>query len=112
MTSIETYQERIATIKASVEALKGDKPLTINNLPGRAPLVVYEWDDFDFPLGTVIAGDGDRVYLRVPHGATYWVTSSRAEAEPGCFGLGELYDHLRKQAAVGEQFRIVHQPRS
>ena len=109
MTSIETYQERIATIKASIEALKGDKPLIINNLPGRAHLVVNEWDDFDFPDGTVIAGDGDHVCLRVPHGATYWVTSSRTD-ETVHFGLGELYGHLRKQAAVGEQFRIVYQP--
>ena len=109
MTSIETYQERIATIKASVEALKGDKPLIINNLPGRAHLVVNEWDDFDFPDGTVIAGDGDHVYLRVPHGGTYWVTSNRTN-ETVHFGLGELYNHLREQAAVGEQFRIVYQP--
>lgn len=110
MTSIETYQERITTIKASVEALKGDKPLIINNLPGRAHLVVNEWDDFDFPDGTVIAGDGDHVYLRVPHGFTFWVMSSRADIEMVRFGLGKLYNHLRERAAAGEQFRIVYQP--
>lgn len=110
MTSIETYQEQIATIKASIETLKNDGPLIIKNLPGRAALVVHEWDDYDFPVGTVIAGDGDRAFLRVPHGSTFWVSSSRVVSEPDQFGRGELYDRLREHAAAGKQFRIVHQP--
>lgn len=110
MTSIETYQEQIDTVKANIDALKGDKPLTIHNLPGRAALTVHEWDDFDFPDGTVIAGNGDHAYLRVPHGRTYWVSSSSGVTDPRGYGHGELYFHLRERAAAGEQFRIVHQP--
>ena len=111
MASIETYQTRINTLKTSIETLKeGDKTLTIQNLPGRADLVVSDWDDYDFPVGTVIAGNYDHVYLRVPHGATYWVSSARAAWEPERCGRGELYDHLRERAADGEQFRIVYQP--
>lgn len=111
MASIETYRTRIDALKTSVETLKeGDKTLTIQNLPGRAPLRVREWDDFDFPSGTVIAGDGSHVYMRVPHGATYWASSSCFTMEPRGYGCGELYDHLRERAAAGEQFRIVYQP--
>lgn len=110
MASIETYNKRIDALKTSIETLKGgDKTLTIQNLPGMEPLVVRDWDDFDFPVGTVIAGDGAHAYMRVPHGATFWVMSSRTD-ETVYFGPGELYDHLREQAAAGEQFRIVHQP--
>lgn len=110
MTSIETYQEQIATVKASIDALKDGGPLTIHNLPGRAAIVVRDWDDFDFPDGTVIAGDEARVYLRVPHGATYWVSSSPIYTEARSYGHGDLYGHLRERAAAGEQFRIVHWP--
>lgn len=111
MASIETYRTRIGALKGSIETLKeADKTLTIQNLPGRAPLRVHEWDDCDFPVGTVIAGGGDRVYLRVPHGATYWVSSVRYVREPDIYGRGELYDRLRERAAAGEQFRIVYQP--
>lgn len=110
MTSIETYQERIAAIKASVETLKNGGPLTIHNLPGRADIVVRNWDDFDFPNGAVIAGDEARVYMRVPHGATYWVSSSPIYTEARSYGCGDLYDHLCERASAGEQFRIVHWP--
>lgn len=111
MTSIETYNERISALRASIEALKeGDKTITIQNLPGRAPLVVREWDDFDFPAGTVIVGDCPHVYLRVSHGATYWTSFSPVAGEPRGYGHGELYAHLRERAAAGEQFRIVYQP--
>lgn len=110
MTSIETYQKQINTLKTSIETLKSDKTLTIQNLPGRAPIVVRNWDDYDFPAGTVIAGNEDHVYLRVPHRDTYWVSSTRDIYEPDSYGRGELYDHLRERAAAGEQFRIVYQP--
>ena len=111
MTSIETYCEHIDALKGRIETLKeGDKTLTINNLPGRAPLVVREWDDHDFPLGTVIAGSGTRVYLRVPHGDTYWVSSACDITEPDCYGREELYNHLCKRAAAGERFGVVYQP--
>nr|DAX70374.1 MAG TPA: arginine repressor [Caudoviricetes sp.] len=111
MAKIETYHTRIDALKTSIETLKeGDRTLTIQNLPGRAPIVVHEWDDFNFLVGTIIAGDADHVYLRVPHGATYWVSSSRDITEPRQLGRNELYNHLRELAAAGEQFRIVHQP--
>nr|DAS47746.1 MAG TPA: hypothetical protein [Caudoviricetes sp.] len=111
MASIERYRTRIDALKTSVETLKeGDKTLTIQNLPGRAPIVVHDWDDLAFPLGTVIAGSGDHVYLRVPHGNIYWASSGCDIGEPTGHCLNELYNHLRKRAAAGEQFRIVHQP--
>lgn len=111
MASIEAYRTRIDALKTSIETLKeGDKTLTIQNLPGRAPLVVRDWNDFNFPAGTVIAGNGDHVYLRVPHSATYWVSSSRDIDESEHYGRGELHDRLCEWAAAGEQFRIVYQP--
>ena len=111
MTNIETYRTRIDALKTSIETLKeGDRTLTIQNLPGRAPLVVHEWDDYNFLVGTVITGDADHVYLRVPHGGTFWVSSSRDITKPQRLGRNELYNHLRELAAAGEQFRSVHQP--
>lgn len=111
MASIETYQARIKALKTSIETLKeGDKTLIIQNLPGRASLRVHEWADYDFPVGTVIAGNEDHVYLRVPHGDTYWVSSTRNITESDDYGCGELYGRLRERAAAGEQFRIVYQP--
>ena len=110
MASIETYQTRISTLKTSIETLKRGGPLIIQNLPGRAPLRVHEWADYDFPVGTVIAGNEDHVYLRVPHGDTYWVSSTRNITESDDYGCGELYGRLRERAAAGEQFRIVYQP--
>lgn len=111
MASIETYRTRIDALKTSIETLKeGDKTLTIQNLPGRAPLVVRDWNDFNFPAGTVIAGNGDHVYLRVPHGNIYWVSSGCDIGEPIRCRHNEFYNHLRELAARGEQFRIVYQP--
>nr|DAS73470.1 MAG TPA: hypothetical protein [Caudoviricetes sp.] len=110
MASIETYRTRIDALKTSIETLKSGGPLIIQNLPGRAPLVVHEWDDYNFPLGTVITGDADHVYLRVPHGGTFWVSSIRDVTKPRRLGRNELYNHLRELAAAGEQFRIVHWP--
>ena len=111
MAKIETYHTRIDALKTSIETLKeSDRTLTLHNLPGRAAIVVRDWDDFDFPDGTVSAGDEARVYLRVPHGATYWVSSSPIYTEARSYGHGDLYDHLCERAAAGEQFRIVHWP--
>lgn len=110
MASIETYRTRIDALKTSVETLKSGGPLIIQNLPGRAPLVVCDWDDRNFPVGTVIAGNEDHVYLRVPHGNIYWASSGCDIGEPIRCRHNELYNHLRELAARGEQFRIVHQP--
>lgn len=111
MASIETYRTRIDALKTSVETLKGGGPLIIKNLPGRAPLAVGFWDDLDLPVGTVIAGDREHVYLRVPHGDTYWTSSSLDIKEPDGYDREQFYNFLRKNAAEGEQFRIAHWPR-
>lgn len=111
MASIETYQTRINTLKTSIETLKeGDRTLTIQNLPGRANLVVNNKSDLLLPFGTVIAGDGEHVYLRAPRGSIYWSSAHTSLGEPDGYSLERFYDFLREQAAAGEQFRIVHQP--
>lgn len=110
MASIQTYQTRINTLKTSIETLKGYRPLIIQNLPGRAPLRVHEWGDLNLPYGTVIAGDGEHVYLRVPHGSIYWSSACTDFGEPDGYSLEQFLDHLRECAARGEQFRIVYQP--
>lgn len=110
MTSIEIYRERISTLKTSIEDLKGDRPLIIRNLPGRADLVVRNHTDLHLPFGTVIAGDEDHVYLRVPYGRFYWAASGCDDYEPDGYTLERFLAHLREQTAEGEQFRIVYQP--
>lgn len=110
MTSLETYQERINTLKTSIETLKGSRPLTIRNLPGRGSLVVRNTSDLNLPFGTVIAGDGERVYLRAPHGPVHWTSSDSAYDEPDGYSLEQFHDRLRELAADGEQFRIAYQP--
>lgn len=111
MTSIETYHARIDALKTKIETCKeGDKTFTIRNLPGRDDIVVREWGDLDLPWGTVIAGNGDRVFLRVPHGRVYWVASAWLGEEPTTYDPKDFYDHLCKLAAGGEQFRIVYRP--
>lgn len=110
MVNIETYQERINTLKASIESLKGGGPLTIRNLPGRASLVVCDEGDLHLPFGTVIAGDEDHVYLRVPYGHIYWAASGCDDYEPDGYTPERFIAHLREQTAEGEQFRIVYQP--
>lgn len=109
MISIETYRTRIDTIKTRIETLKG-KTLTICNLPGKDALVVRDWGDLNLPVGTVIAGDRTHVYLRVPHGSTFWASSDRDGTEPDGYSLEEFFAYLRRYAERGEQFRIVHQP--
>lgn len=110
MTSIKTYQEHIAAMKANIETLKGDGPLTIRNLPGRASLVVRSRTDLALPFGTVIAGDEDRVYLRVPNGSTYWASACTDFGEPNGYSLEQFHNRMCELAADGEQFRIVYQP--
>lgn len=110
MTSLETYQTRINELKAGIEALKGVGPIIIHNLPGWAALVVGDSEDLCLPVGTVIAGNGYHVFLRVPHGSTYWASSDRDEREPDGYGLEEFFAYLRRRTERGEQFHIVHQP--
>lgn len=110
MASIETYQERINTLKTSIETLKSGGAVTIGNLPGRAPLKVRKSWDLHLPCGTVIAGGDTRVYLRVPHGDIYWASASTDVDGPDNYNLDGFYDFLRARTAGGEQFRIVYQP--
>lgn len=111
MTSIETYHARIDALKTKIETSKGSREtILIRNLPGRDDIVVREFGDTDLPWGTVIAGSGGHVYLRVPHGRIYWVSSAWLGEEPTVHDLKYFYDHLCKLAAGGEQFRIVYQP--
>lgn len=111
MATIETYQERINTLKTSIETLKrDDAPLIVFTLNGVAH-TVREASDLRFVCGTVIAGSGDHVYLRVPHLGMRWASSNCDIDEPDGYGLEEFYDFLRRRAAGGEQFRIVYQPK-
>ena len=71
MASIETYRTRIDALKTSVETLKGGGPLTIKNLPGRAPLAIDEWGDLNLPYGTVI-GVGGVEYMRTGYTHGPW----------------------------------------
>lgn len=110
MTSIETYRTRIDALKTSIETLKDGGPLIIRDLPGKADIVVRKCADLRLPYGTVIAGDGDHVYLRAPHGDVYWASARTGFGEPDGYSLEQFHDHLCEQAADGEQFRIVYQP--
>lgn len=110
MASVETYQTRINALKTSIETMKGNEPLTIRNLPGRASLVVRSRTDLALPFGTVIAGDEDHVYLRVPNGSTYWASACTDFGEPNGYSLEQFHNRLCKLAADGEQFRIAYQP--
>lgn len=110
MTSLEAYQTRINELKASIETLESNGPLIIHNLPGRADLTVSSSSDLYLPFGVVIAGDGEHVYLRVPHGSTYWASACADFGEPDGYTLEQFLAHLREQTAEGEQFRIVYQP--
>lgn len=110
MTSLETYQARITELKASIETFKDNGPLIIHNLPGRADLTVSDSSNLHLPFGAVIAGDGEHVYLRVPHGSIYWASACTDFGEPDGYSLEQFHDHLRELAADGEQFRIVYWP--
>lgn len=110
MTSLETYQTRINELKASIETLKDGGSLIIHNLPERADLTVSYNSDLHLPFGAVIAGDGEHVYLRVPHGSIYWASACADFGEPDGYSLEQFHDHLRELAADGEQFRIVYYP--
>ena len=109
MTSIDTYYERINARKASIETLKNDETFNLRN-PDGTVLIVRDSRDLFLPLGTVIAGNDEHVYLRVPHGNTYWTSSDRDNTEPYGYDLDQFYEFLRRRMEDGEQFRVVYQP--
>ena len=109
MTSIDTYYERINACKASIETLKNNETFNLRN-PDGTVLTVRDNRDLFLPLGTVIAGNDEHVYLRVPHGNTYWTSSDRDNTEPYGYDLDQFYEFLRRRVEDGERFRIVHQP--
>ena len=109
MTSIDTYRERINALKAGIETLKDNETFNLRN-PDGTVLIVRDNRDLFLPLGTVIAGNDEHVYLRVPHGNTYWTSSDRDNTEPYGYDLDQFYEFLRRRMEDGEQFRIVYQP--
>ena len=109
MTSIDTYHERINALKAGIEALKNNETFNLRN-PDGTVLIVHDGRDLLLPLGTVIAGNDEHVYLRVPHGNTYWTSSDRDNTEPYGYDLDQFYEFLRRRMEDGEQFRVVYQP--
>ena len=109
MTSIDTYYERINALKAGIETLKNNETFNLRN-PDDTVLIVRDSRDLFLPLGTVIVGNDEHVYLRVPHGHTYWTSSDRDNTEPYGYDLDQFYEFLRRRMEDGEQFRIVYQP--
>lgn len=106
MTSIETYQEQIDIVKASIGALKHSLKLTITRLDG-GEYEVRAWRDLDFEFGTVIIGSNDMVYMRTAG----WVGESwcAAAGSPRRRGLLEMYDHMREQTSKGVTYRFLHE---
>lgn len=109
MANIDTYRERINTLKTGIETIKNNETFNLRN-PDGTVLIVHDGRDLFLPLGTVIAGNDEHVYLRVPHGNTYWTSSDRDNTEPYGYDLDQFYEFLRRRMEDGEQFRVVYQP--
>ena len=109
MANIDTYRERINALKADIGTLKSNETFNLHN-PDGTVLIVRDGHDLFLPLGTVIVGNDEHVYLRVPHGNTYWTSSDRDNTEPYGYDLDQFYEFLRRRVEDGEQFRIVYQP--
>ena len=106
MTSIETYQERIAAVKASIETLKdGNKP-TITRLDGTEYRVETQYD-LNFRWGAVIIDSEGEVYLRT-RGAEneYWSAAKNAPKYRNC---REMFNHMRDRASEGVTYRFLHE---
>lgn len=109
MANIDTYRERINALKAGIETLKSNETFNLHN-PDGTVLIVRDGHDLFLPLGTVIVGNDEHVYLRVPHGNTYWTSSDRDNTEPYGYNLHQFYEFLRRRMEDGEQFRVIYQP--
>lgn len=106
MTSIETYQERVATIKASIEALKGGDKLSITRMDG-TKYEVEQPSDLALRYGTVIADSEDRVYLRVAHGiGGHW---RAAVGTPEYRSHESLFAVMRQRASCGTTYKFLNE---
>ena len=106
MTSIETYQERVATIKASIEALKGGDKLTITRMDG-TKYEVKQPSDLDFKSGTVIADSEGRVYLRVARSNYgHW---RAAVGTPEYRSHESLFAVMRQRAFLGTTYKFLNE---
>lgn len=104
MTSIETYRESIASLKARIEALKSGDKVSIARTDGTE----YEVErprDLDLACGTVIADSTGEVYLRTAGtNHQYW---RAAEDEPYYRDLDEMYAHMLEEASNGTTYRFL-----
>lgn len=106
MTSIETYRERIATVKANIETLKGGNKLTITRKDG-TKYEVEQPSDLNFNYGTVIADSEGRVYLRVTvTNGGHW------RAAVGCpeyRGHESLFAVMCQRASCGTTYKFLNE---
>jgi len=106
MASIETYQERIAAVMASIETLKtGNKP-TITRLDG-TKYEVKQPSDLDFNYGTVIADSAGRVYLRTA--GMYEQHWRAAVGTPQYRSHESLFAIMRQRAALGTTYKFLNE---
>lgn len=107
MTSIETYRESIASLKAHIENLKRPGEVCITSTDGTASYVVTRPRDLDLKWGAVIADSAGEVYLRTAGtGQEYW---RAAEDEPYYRDFDEMYAHMLKEASNGTTYRFLNQ---
>nr|DAY09075.1 MAG TPA: hypothetical protein [Caudoviricetes sp.] len=107
MTSIETYCESIASLKAHIENLKRHGKVCITSTDGTASYVVTRPSDLDLKWGAVIIDSKGEVYLRTAGtGREYW---RAAEEEPYYRDLDEMYAHILEQASNGTTYRFLKQ---
>lgn len=106
MASIETYQERIAAVKASIENLKGGNKLTITRLDGTEYEVTNQYD-LDFKWGATIIDSEGEVYLRTRGtDKEYW---RAARTLPKYRTCGQMREHMRERASEGVTYRFLHE---
>lgn len=99
MANIDTYRERINTLKTGIETIKNNETFNLRN-PDGTVLIVRDSRDLFLPLGTVIVGNDEHVYLRVPHGNTYWTSSDRDNLP----SVHDHWYHCRRSAPLRKHF--------
>lgn len=106
MTSIETYRESIASLKAHIEALKRGGGVSVVRTDGTM-YEVADPEDLDLKWGAVIIDSKGEVYLRTA--GTDRECWRAAEEEPYYRDLDEMYAHMLKQASNGTTYRFLKQ---